>query len=540
MMLSKSGRCTRNGQIEALSHPCDSLGSHSLQIFWQSPGAQIAENFIIRFRSDEELRGWTERVSAQVAAHQGSRPPSSRDRSQSINPHASQQSWTSSQTLTNPYQEYDSNDSNSTIQPSMLPTMTPFPVHIPGPYAIPRNVSSNSLRSRSGTAESNHGRGNYPRFGVGQFPAGAGPLSIHTSTLSGTPSNEADRSYFSPIAETPTSSRTSASSNQITDRTGVHRGIMHAHVLSDDKGRPIHSEIEPFGTRDEFAALRANRGPSLPANASAQMLAAQSRNRSASSPDAHGIILRRNPASMNQPPVPAVPAHLQTNGINRSQNSSPSLAGTMTLPTRAATQSPGMHNQRVHHNKSPSYFNQNIDPYDAYGSSLYERSESSLGAAVLSPGVSVTSSRTVTPGAMQGLMGSSNQEDSRDDLPHQVKIKINYKDFSVSLIASRAISYASLVGRIDAKLAKSLGPAHNNSVAQGHSKLTYLDEDGDRIAITGDEDIKEAISEWAQEHRARLERDQLNGDRAGATGYQQTANSIGLQLFCEEIGKSRG
>ncbi len=80
-------------------------------------------------------------------------------------------------------------------------------------------------------------------------------------------------------------------------------------------------------------------------------------------------------------------------------------------------------------------------------------------------------------------------------MPTQLKVKVQCdKGIYITLVVAFNITYQSLVDRIDAKLAR----AYKNSISRGDLRLQYRDEDGDFVAIEGDEDIQITISEWRE------------------------------------------
>jgi cell division control protein 24 len=80
-------------------------------------------------------------------------------------------------------------------------------------------------------------------------------------------------------------------------------------------------------------------------------------------------------------------------------------------------------------------------------------------------------------------------------LPTQLKVRVNCESGNyVTLVVAFNITYQSLVDRIDAKLARFT----TSSISKGLLKLRYRDEDGDYVAIEGDDDIQTAFMEWRE------------------------------------------
>lgn len=112
---------------------------------------------------------------------------------------------------------------------------------------------------------------------------------------------------------------------------------------------------------------------------------------------------------------------------------------------------------------------------------------------------------------MSPPLGSANSTGD-DDLPNQLKVKVNCDGNYVTLVAGYNIKYQTLVDRIDAKV----GRFSNNAISQGTMRLRYRDEDGDLVTIEGDEDVRLAFQEWRE-----------------AQKYQYQAGQLGeIELFC--------
>ncbi|UZP36514.1 hypothetical protein NXS19_004330 [Fusarium pseudograminearum] len=80
-------------------------------------------------------------------------------------------------------------------------------------------------------------------------------------------------------------------------------------------------------------------------------------------------------------------------------------------------------------------------------------------------------------------------------LPTQLKVRVNCESGNyVTLVVAFNITYQSLVDRIDAKLARFT----TSSISKSMLKLRYRDEDGDYVAIEGDDDIQIAFMEWRE------------------------------------------
>ncbi len=404
--------------------------------------------------------------------------------------------WMRDQTapIPNPYaQQDDDDDEEDYSQPnSNYPPQPAQPNSAyPGP-GMARNPSSTSLRSRSTTGESTQSlagiaRAPPPRFPMGlQNPA----LSLQTNIAPQMPSpgQRGGDSYFSPVAESPASSRTSTASSMFPfPRQGTPQSGWEDH---NRYTAPAMPRVPSRGSQTAADAYQMNgrtpQRPSLPvmASQSPQASVAQQRSRSYSTPDINaqnGVRRVPNGAPSGQvPAVPGIPAHLHPaydGGIPRSQNSSPSG-----LPMRSNTQSPG--NQRERLAQSSQYLN----------GQQYARSNTTQ-----IPMTSVDS-RTMSP-----PLGSAISGESEMALPTQLKVKVNCDGNYVTLVVAFNITYQSLIDRIDAKV----GRFSNNAIARGTMRLRYRDEDGDFVTIESDDDIQIAFQEWRESQKLQYHTGQL-------------------------------
>lgn len=467
--LQLKGRIFMTNVTEVLS--LAKQGSYTVQIFWKGdPGV---ENFIIRFSNEETMKKWYEGVDGQRKQHAatvqaGSSPDSA----------PADFAWMRDQTgLANPYAQQEDDDDDDEYS---LPASAPIPNSTyPGPNGLPRNASSTSLRSRSTTGESAQSMASIARGPVppARFPMNitAPPLSLQTQLASQMPSpgQRGGDSYFSPVAESPASSRTSTTSSMFPfPRQATPQGGW------DDHNRytaPAMPRAPSRGSQTPADAYRGPQRPSLPAMAS--------QNQAGGRRLPNGSI-----SSQPVPAVPGIPAHLQGHpaydaGIPRSQNNSPNG-----MPMRTNTQSPGAQRERLAQQSSYPSVPQ------------YNRSNTTQVP------MTAVDSRTMSP-----PLGSANSVGS-DDLPNQLKVKVNCDGNYVTLVAGYNIKYQTLVDRIDAKV----GRFSNNSISQGTMRLRYRDEDGDLVTIEGDEDVRLAFQEWLD-----------------AQKYQYQAGQLGeIELFC--------
>lgn len=459
-------------------------GNYTVQIFWKGdPGV---ENFIIRFSNEENMRKWATGVDEQRKQHANTLQSST-----SPDAPAADFAWMRDQTasMPNPYAQPDDDDDDDDYPPQQPNSVYPNQTN----SGFPRNASSSSLRSRSTTGESTQSlagivRQPPPRFPMGMTP----PLSVQTQMAPTMPSpgtrGGPGDSYFSPVAESPASSRTSTTSSMFPfPRQGTPQGTW------EDSNRYTAPAMGRAPSRDSSTPInayqmngRTPQRPSLPAMASqnSQASVAQQRSRSYSTPDinAQNGVRRPGPPSGPVPAVPGIPPHLHPAydaGIPRSANSSPNGG----LPVRTSTQSPGAQRERMP--QPPTSYPNNVPSYNRANTTQIPMSNAD--------------SRMMSP------PNSAMSADSDIALPTQLKVKVNCDGNYVTLVVAFNITYQSLIDRIDAKV----GRFSNNAIARGTMRLRYRDEDGDFVTIESDEDIQIAFQEWREAQKLQYHTGQL-------------------------------
>jgi len=402
------------------------------------------------------------------------------------------------QVLENPYREEEDEDDGEDVD-------TVVPGYTQDGYGIRQNSASAPPRSRSTTGESmNESDGRVqppPRFPMGY--SGQPPLTLRTQQLANSGN---DASYFSPVAESPMSTfstaRTSSSSagtfpfprqvppNGYDGENNRYTAPARGHV-------PRESSLGP----GQYPTNRSMQRPSLPPTAQSASIA-QGRLRAASSPDIHNANQpgRRLPNGQHVPvpDMPPFPTHYAYNAaiVNRSQNNSPS-----TMPARAATQSPAIQRDRLIQQRTA----QELANSD-YTSG--PRRDPSMGpnGRTMTPASSFERSQgTLTPASMDSRTMSpplpshtSAPHEGHGGIPTQLKVKVHCPaaGSTMTLVVSTNISFQSLKDRIDAKLQRST----NVSLGSGQVKLKYLDDD-DFVSIQSDEDVQEAFETWKEQQR---------------------------------------
>jgi cell division control protein 24 len=456
------------------------------------------------------MKKWSSAVDTQRKVH--SQPSHSASSSRDEGP--TDFAWMRDQagTIANPYAEQEEDDDPDYGGPTTLYN-TPSNQSYNAP-SLPRNASSNSLRSRSATGESTQSLAGMVRAAPPRFPVGFQnpPLSVQTTMHSQQLPSPGQRlgggdSYFSPIGESPASSRTSGTpSNYPFPRQTTPLGSWDDNNRYDPNRNTAPAMVR-VPSRDSQNpppnGFARQQRPSIPGGtpSPAQAAAAQ-RSRSYSTPDINGINGSRRMPSISSsavPAVPGIPAHLHPaydGNIPRSQNNSPSNA----LPIRANTQSPGVQRERM----------------DSSASRQFVNGPGGSGPGYMRPvqppaPIQVVDTSIMSPPLPSALLSGG----SDMDLPTQLKVKVNCDGNYVTLVVAFNITYQSLIDRIDAKV----GRFSNNAIAQGTMRLRYQDDEGDFVTIASDDDIQIAFQDWRE-----------------AQGDQFYTGKMGeIELFCLSV-----
>ncbi|KAF4122033.1 hypothetical protein GMORB2_7626 [Geosmithia morbida] len=497
--LHLKGRIFMSNVTDILTLSKPGTGAHSVQIWWKGdPGV---ENFTIKFPNEEIMRKWADGLEVQ---RKQNGPRISGGGSDGL---PDDFTWNRYQArnLENPYlqQQDEEDDDEHEYGPATAPAQFPVPSQ---PVLMPRTSSSSSLRQRSATNESTQSlagiaRAPPPRFPMPPPPA---PLSLQIQSANGavSPGSRVTDSYFSPIDNSPASSRTSNASGLFSNFPPSKAGT--PQPMWDDNNRYTAPAMPRAPSRDENSPNpgamngRNPRGPSLPAMATQHSAAQQQRSRSYSTPDINapgGVRQRQASQGGSVPAVPGIPQHLHDNTIPRSQTSSPRND----LPIRTNTQSPGAQ-QRMHQH-SGSLGGQMgqfpTQPIYPRGSQPPAPNPVRVDAAAANQRAMSTSlgsaNPLASPPATSPMGVNANGGSSDMPFPTQLKVRVNLDSGNyVTLVVAFNISYQSLIDRIDAKLARFT----SNSIGKGVLKLQYRDEDGDYIVIQSDDDIQIAFMEW--------------------------------------------
>ena len=258
--------------------------------------------------------------------------------------------------------------------------------------------------------------------------------------------------------------------------------------------------------------------PVMPRESAAQM--SQPRSRSYSTPDINGQTAARRQNGQAVPAVPGIPPHIHAtherhdSSIPRSNAGSPANE----LPIRTNTHSPGVQRAKeakyggtmVQFPSQPVYSRQGT-PNGGVPPPPGPPPPGMAPLAPMDPNASFPPSLATAPLMGQNGLLSPNPGDM--PLPTQLKVKVQCDTgIYITLVVAFNITYQSLVDRIDAKLAR----AYNNSINKGDLRLQYRDEDGDYVAIEGDDDIQMAIGEWRESMQ--------NSFQVGGVGE--------IELFC--------
>lgn len=389
------------------------------------------------------MKKWTSRIETQrrlCHEHAKLQHPSASD---------NEYIYLQSQQLVNPYREDDMDDYD---QPGYAESSSTQ-------WSASRNASNSSLRTRQ---RSDTGDSGYSRHMRPTLPTGAmSGLSLKTQQPSGvtSPSESlrGNQSYFSPGAESPSSSRASTASSIL----GFPRQAVPSGQWQTNESR----YTAPAPGRDTNGNYYDAYGRTLSGQHGRELAAI--RMRSLSGSDASG---RRPPA--NPPPVPSVPAHL-TNGAaynNRSQTNSPmspeAFAKPSGGPPRGAPLDNSFYDRSRMHSEDPFHSSADITPLQIPPSS-----------------------------AASPPLRSAGFDGPLEPSQLKVKVKVPTEGSTMMLVVSNNISYEMLRDRIDHKLQRNTAV----SLSSGSVKLKYL-YDEEYVSIQTDEDVQTAFETWREEH----------------------------------------
>lgn len=432
--------------------------------------------------------------------------------------------------LKNPYAEQEDDDddeddmhlANSGVYSQQAQMMqehsghTTFPGHSNFKMDRTRNGSSTSLRSRSTTGESAQSlagmvRQPPPRFPMPNMPL---PLSLQTQVPQGTSPGSRmpiGDSYFSPVMDSPASSRTSQNSTYPFPRQTTPQGQQEFDYHQQIGGQSRYTapaQVNRAPSRESQHSINGARNPqrpSLPAMQSHSAAQGGPRSRSFSTPDVNAQMnaQRRKEQQTGVPAVPGIPPHLHPaydHGIPRSSNNSPINALNGQVPLRAATQSPGIQRERLQAHLGgagmvpPPYLRSNTaqipaNKHDDRANGdlpTLANAQSSQGTHSHHPSTSSRHSHRSTP-----------SNDLTGGLPTQLKVKVNIPPgHYITLVVATNITYQSLVDRIDAKIGRLT--SSGAGIGNGKMRLRYRDGDGDLVTVDGDEGVGEAFEEWRE------------------------------------------
>ena len=461
---------------------------YTIQIFWKGdPGV---ENFVIRFATEDMMNKWRDQVTMQKEIL------SERSSGQAGTSKTEFLSMRNQTSLENPYLQQDDDVDEDDSQGSTL-------VDGQSNFTASRNASNNSLRtaatlSATSMLPMDRSANRVPpsRLPQQDFPNNiyGAPLTLHTNIPAESPGELAGSSYFSPTTESPLSGRSSSQAGtyfvplrQATPRQNDD----HKHKTAPAMTRaPSRDET---GSSNSFIVNgRTVQRPSLPVMTASQTpqqisATAQSRLRSASTPDIHNSIVpgpRRYANGQLQPsidhtPVPPLPSYMRA-PINRSQANSPINAQ---VPIRSATQSPQL--QRDNHLQQQRQQQQVDAAHRANQQNPHAPAPAGMPLQIMRP-----------PAPAQSITGNE------IPYPSQLKVKIWFEPAPshVTIVVPIIIKHRSLIDRIDSKMVK----ISTASISNGTARLRYKDQDDDSMNIDCDEDVVIAIEDWAMVHLEQL------------------------------------
>ncbi|KAI4172588.1 MAG: hypothetical protein LQ343_003435 [Gyalolechia ehrenbergii] len=499
--LQLKGRIFMQNVTDVLSFVRTEKSSYTIQIFWKGdPGV---ENFVIRFSNESEMNKWRDQVQQQkqILGESG------RTSGQTGTSETMFTSMKNQSQLENPYLQNEDHEDEDESAYSQSDGMNMS--------AMSRNASSNSLRTTASQASNLVGRGLPLRHHYPEFSGVPPPLSLNTSVPPGpnTPGEFPGNSYFSPAADSPSSTR---SSSQAATYPFPRQTTPVNHWPHEDSKHKTAPAINGPASRDSPGASntyqingRTFMRPSLPAmppSKAAEAAQQLQRMRSASTPNIHdppathtnGSGPRRYANGQLQPtidniPVPPIPSHMAHMRVppNRSQTNSPTNG---MPPTRSATQSPMFPRDRSAQHAEQSVYNQ---------TSAHRHGASQADQRLHMQGGYGPAPITVLRSPPMPMHTTSENE---IPLPSQLKVKIWFQPTPshVTIVVPIVIKHRSLIDRIDSKMVK----ISSASISKGTARLRYKDMDDDFVTISSDEDVQLAIEDWGQVN----EEDLRNGD----------------------------
>ena len=326
------------------------------------------------------------------------------------------------------------------------------------------------------------------------------PLSLRTQQLNGSQFDRANDSYFSPSLDSPVSSRASSSPSVFANPrhplpNGWHPGEDHhsrhtAPAMARVASRDGHGTLNGYSTSSRSTP----RGPSLPPPANIQAAFAQSRLRSASSPDIHNPLLQPRRMQGQQPPIPDLPpfpTHIAyASSLNRSQTSSPNVG--MSSAARTVPHMSNLSREMTIPRHPHEHVGHGHEGYQNYEYRTPQHSRTPTAGSVES-----RDPRKLSPPAPSLPVSRSGEIAT----PSQLKVKVHCPSAGsmMTLVVSTNISFQSLKDRIDAKLQRST----SLSLSGGNVKLKYLDDD-DFVSIQSDEDVQTAFESWKEQQRSHV------------------------------------
>lgn len=345
--------------------------------------------------------------------------------------------------------------------------------------------SDGSLRSRSAAGDQ-HAATYPPIRGPPGRQQNGPPLTVRTQQMQGpSPMDRGGTSYFSPGGESPMSSRTSSSSGMIpfprqpTPQNGASHDDHNRYTAPAPVTRPLHNSSQGgYNQQDPRGGGRAPGQPMPMHNASL----AQTRMRSASSPNVQSQHAMSQQATANAPPVPSVPAHLagQQPPVNRSQNTTPVYANG--VPSRYPTQSPNPKGRQASQGRTDHLSMKSSDGSIAQSHDPRASQQTMSSFDALSP---------------QSTRASGFISGGTHPIQFRIKVKVESEGSTFMLVVASNISFDTLRDRIDAKLQRTT----NLTFQASGLKLQFVDEEDDEfMTMQNDDDVQTVFDQWRENH----------------------------------------
>ncbi|KAG8969523.1 hypothetical protein FRC03_002384 [Tulasnella sp. 419] len=455
---------------------------HALQVWWK--GDDELEYFTLKCRTEEQLKQWETTINKLIRESQAKRAADTRSIG-SVPPPLSVQGYPGKPGHYPP-------QSASAAQMSYHQAQGGYRGHEKTQSGQSYHQQQPPYGRGRFTSAPNSQYGDYPvaPATAGVYPtgmsynAGLGLRGVEGGDSAPTAEEEAwlsedNRGYESPYGSgraTPSGSRKGPAhmSASLNGRAPLSRGMSGGSDASFGAGggslpqRPnmLRSQFSSTRLRTAYDEQQPQRGISPYPHHAAQQQQYQQRMRSASTPTAY------TPQGTGQQPPPPIPIN---GGSWASKGTSISTA-TSTITSNTSKRESG---SSASTNESSEYsVSQSTSPITPYGSN-----DSSLASQT------VRGKRSQQFHQQSQTVGYSGGSDVGAFTSPPIKVKVHFKEDLFVIIVHRGIEYGELMEKVGKKI-RLCGGVRNESQA---FRMRYRDEDGDMIALAGNDDLQIAL-----------------------------------------------